>query len=146
MISSIRAFIISANVVIEISFGSRPFSPGILTISLDLVDAGQAEPKRIFTNSACFSRIEQPVFISLSIAFPPKGITAVYRIYPSLKIAKSVVPPPISIKAIPISFSSSLKTALADARGSSVSPFRTIPASFTQRSIFFIEFWLPTTT
>ena len=53
------------------------------------------KPNLIFKSSACFSIIEQPSFISSVIIFPPKGITAVCRIIPSLKMAKSVVPPPI---------------------------------------------------
>ena len=50
--------------------------------------------------------ISDPSFISSVIILPPNGITAVWRIIPSLKTAKSVVPPPMSIKATPASFSS----------------------------------------
>jgi hypothetical protein len=60
----------------EISFGSLPLSPGIETISLSLF-SGQAGTKFHFNNSACFSMMEQPSFISSEITFPPKGITAV---------------------------------------------------------------------
>ena len=60
-------------------------------------------------------------------------------IIPSLKIARSVVPPPISISATPASFSSLLKTASADAKGSSVIPSKSIPELFTHRAIFFME-------
>ena len=67
------------------------------TISFSLFSPGQAEPNLTFNNSACFSIIEHPSFISSVITFPPKGITDVCLIIPSLKIAKSVVPPPISI-------------------------------------------------
>ena len=73
------------------------------------------------------------------MTFPPNGITAVCLIIPSLKIAKSVVPPPISIKATPASFSSLLSTALADANGSSVIPSRSKPALFIHLPIFLIE-------
>jgi hypothetical protein len=58
------------------SFGSLPLNPGIETISLSLFSPGQAEPNFTFNNSACFSMIEHPSFIS-DITFPPKGITAV---------------------------------------------------------------------
>jgi hypothetical protein len=61
----------------EISFGSLPLNPGIETISLSLFSPGQAEPNFTFNNSACFSMIEHPSFISSDITFPPKGITAV---------------------------------------------------------------------
>ena len=87
------------------------------TISLSLFSPGQADPNLIFNNSACFSIIEQPSFISSVITFPPKGTTAVCLIIPSLKIAISVVPPPISISATPASFSSLLSTAFAEAKG-----------------------------
>ena len=50
---------------------------------------------------------------------------------PSLKIAKSVVPPPISINATPASFSSWLKTASAEANGSNVNPDNSNPALLT---------------
>ena len=66
--------------------------------------------------------IEQPSLMSSVIILPPKGITEVCLIIPSLKIARSVVPPPISISATPAYFSSLLKTASADAKGSKVIP------------------------
>ena len=67
-------------------------------------------------------------------------------IIPSLKIARSVVPPPISTKATPASFSSSLKTASDEAIGSKVilSIFKS--ALFIHLPIFFIEETCPTTT
>ena len=89
-----------------ISFGSLPLNPGIETISFSLFSPGHADPNLIFSNSACFSIIEQPSLISSVITFPPNGITDVCLIIPSLKMAKSVVPPPISINATPASFSS----------------------------------------
>ena len=61
-------------------------------------------------------------------------------------MAKSVVPPPISIKATPASFSSKLRTAAADANGSNVISLKSKPALFTQRPIFLIEETCPTTT
>ena len=54
-------------------------------------------------------------------------------------MAKSVVPPPISIKATPASFSSKLSTAAADANGSNVMSLKSNPALFTQRPIFRID-------
>ncbi len=89
-----------------ISLGSLPRNPGIETISFSLFSPGHAEPNFIFNSSACFSIIEQPSLMSSVITLPPKGMTAVCRMMPSLKIAKSVVPPPMSIKATPASFSS----------------------------------------
>ena len=118
-----------------ISLGSRPLSPGIETISFSLF-SDQADPNFIFNSSACFSIIEQPSLISSVIIFPPKGITAVCLIIPSLKIAKSVVPPPISIRATPASFSSLLNTASAEANGSKV-----IPSKSIQRSLHILQYF-----
>ena len=122
-----------------ISLGSRPLNPGIETISLSLFSPGQADPNLIFNSSACFSIIEQPSLISSVITLPPNGTTAVCLIIPSLKIAKSVVPPPISIKATPASFSSLLKTAFADAKGSNVIPSKSSPALLIHLPIFLID-------
>jgi len=102
--------------------GSRPLRPGIETISFSLFSPGHAEPNFTFSNSACFSIIEQPSLISSVIIFPPKGMTDVCLIIPSLKIARSVVPPQISIRATPASFSSLLNTASAYAKGYKVIP------------------------
>ena len=60
-------------------------------------------------------------------------------------MATSVVPPPISTKHTPASFSSSLKTASDDARGSSVIPETSILDCFTQEKIFPIAAFCPTT-
>ena len=84
--------------------------------------------------------------MSSVITLPPNGITAVCLIIPSLNIAKSVVPPPISIRATPASFSSTLKTALAEARGSKVIPSKSSPALFMHLPIFLIDETCPTTT
>ena len=73
------------------------------------------------------------------MTFPPKGITEVCLIIPSLNIAKSVVPPPISINATPASFSSRLNTASEDAIGSKVIPSKSIPALLIHLAIFFID-------
>ena len=130
----------------DISFGSLPLNPGIDTISFSLFSPGQADPNFTLSNSACFSIIEHPSFISSVITFPPKGITAVCLMIPSLKIARSVVPPPISINATPASFSSLLSTALADANGSNVIPSKSRPALLIHLPIFLIEETWPTTT
>ena len=77
MISTTRAFIIFESVFNEISFGSLPIRPGIETISVSLFSPGHADPNLVFNNSACFSIIEQPSFMSSVITLPPNGITAV---------------------------------------------------------------------
>ena len=80
------------------------------------------------------------------MTFPPYGITAVCLIIPSLKIARSVVPPPISIRATPASFSSKLSTASEEAKGSRVIPAMAKPALLMHLPIFFIDVTCPTTT
>ena len=83
--------------------------------------------------------IEHPSLISSVITFPPNGITAVCFIIPSLKIATSVVPPPISINATPASFSSSERTASDDANGSRVISPIFNPELFIHFPIFLID-------
>ena len=146
MISTTRALIILERVLSDISLGSLPLRPGIETISESLFSPGQADPNFTLSNSACFSIIEQPSLMSSVITLPPNGITAVCRIMPSLKIARSVVPPPISINATPASFSSWLNTASEEANGSRVMFPIDKPALLTHLPIFLIEDTCPTTT
>ena len=54
-------------------------------------------------------------------------------------MARSVVPPPISISATPASFSSLLNTADDDAKGSNVIPPNSRPADFTHLAMFRID-------
>jgi hypothetical protein len=65
------------------------------------------------------------------MTLPPKGITAVWRMMWSLKMAMSVVPPPMSTRTTPASFSSGLSTASALARGSRISSVTSSPARAT---------------
>ena len=64
---------------------------------------------------------------------------------PSLKIATSVVPPPISIKATPASFSSSDRTASDEAKGSSVISPICNPELLIHLPMFLIDETCPTT-
>ncbi len=93
MISTTRALIILDKVLSDISFGSRPCKPGMATISVSRFSPGHAEPNFTLRSSACFSIMEHPSLMSSVITLPPKGITAVWRMMPSLNMAKSVVPP-----------------------------------------------------
>jgi len=81
--------------------------------------------------------IVQPSFTSSVIISPPKGITDVCLIIPSWKSAMSVVPPPISTSTTPASFSSSLKTASAEAIGSNSNLSTSNPAFLTHLYMFF---------
>ena len=114
-----------------ISLGSRPRRPGMLTTSFSLFSAASALPKRVFSVSAWSRRMEQPILMSSVITLPPKGITAVWRMMWSLKMAMSVVPPPMSTSTTPASFSSALSTASALASGSRISSVTSSPARCT---------------
>ena len=70
---------------------------------------------------------------------PPKGITAVCLIIPSLNIAKSVVPPPISMEATPSSYYSKLRPEIADAKVSRVIPSKASAALLIHLPIFLID-------
>src|SRR5471030_2253551 len=67
--------------------------------------------------------------MSLVIWSPAMGITAVWRIAPSENTATSVVPPPISIRTTPSSFSSGVSTASADAIGCRIRSDTSSPAA-----------------
>jgi hypothetical protein len=68
--------------------------------------------------------IEQPSFISSEITFPQR---VSMTIIPSLKMAKSVVPPPYQLKQLLLLFFFLTKTASAEAKGSNVKPDNSIP-------------------
>ena len=76
--------------------------------------------------------------MSSVITLPPNGMTAVCLIIPPLKIATSVVPPPMSTKTTPASFSSSLNTASEEANGSKFSAFIFSPDVITHLVMFLI--------
>ena len=67
--------------------------------------------------------------MSLVIWSPAIGITAVWRIAPSVNTAMSVVPPPMSIRQTPRSFSSSDSTAIAEASGCRIRSLHLEPAA-----------------
>ena len=64
----------------------------------------------ILIDSAATREVLNPIPISFVIFCPAIGTTAVCFILPSVKIAISVVPPPISTKQTPNVLSSSVKT------------------------------------
>src|SRR5689334_10042192 len=95
-----------------------------------------AQPWRIFNSSASLVGVRSVIAMSFVTWSPAIGITAVWRIAPPAKTAMSVVPPPMSIKQTPRSFSSSFSTALADASGCSI----TSRTSSPQRRTHFVMF------
>ncbi len=136
--SSILAWIMLERFFTEISLAVRFRIPGIETISLGLASSAIALPNRVFNCSACFAITIRPCWMSVVKIFPPNGITAVCLIILSWKIAMSVVPPPMSIKQTPASFSSSLSTAILDASGSKIKSCISRPALRTHLFILLI--------
>ena len=130
-ISSTRACITIAKFFTLTSFGGRPWKLGILTISFSLFSSDKAEPNFTFSASAWLRRTLHPSSTSLVIILPPKGITAVCLIIPFLKMATSVVPPPISTKHTPASNSSGVSTASEEDKGSSIRSATFKPARST---------------
>ena len=57
------------------------------------------------------ARVDDVVAAAAADGQPAIGITEVWRIAPCVQMARSVVPPPMSIRQIPRSFSSSERTA-----------------------------------
>ena len=74
--------------------------------------------------------------MSLVIWSPAIGITAVWRIAPWVKIARSVVPPPMSTRQTPRSVSSSDSTARAEASGCRIRSFTSRPQRRTHLTMF----------
>jgi len=83
--------------------------------------------------------------MSLVIWSPAIGITAVWRIAPCVKIAMSVVPPPMSTRHTPRSFSSSDSTAREDASGCRMRSLTSSPQRRTHLTMFCAEDTAPVT-
>ena len=77
---------------------------------------------------------------------PPTATTPVCQRLPRSKIAKSVVPPPMSTSATPSSFSSWVSTASLAASCSSTVSSTATPARFTHATMFCVDEALPVTT
>ena len=87
--------------------------------------------------SASCGGVRRPKAMSLVSWWPPIGMTLVCATAPSVKIAMSVVPPPMSTSATPSPFSSSSSTASPDASGSSTMS----STSRSQRVQHLMMFW-----
>ena len=104
-----------------------------------------AQPCRIFSFSASGAGVRRPTAMSLVIWLPPSESTAVCTMLPLEKMAMSVVPPPMSISATPRSFSSSLSTAIEDARGWSTRSATSRPVLLAHLIRFWAEEQAPVT-
>ena len=96
-------------------------------------------------SSASGVGVRSAIAMSLVIWSPAIGITAVWRIAPSLKIAMSVVPPPISTSTTPSSFSSSVSTASDEASGCRIRSFTSSPQRRTHLTMFCAALTAPVT-
>ena len=97
---------------------ARSPRPGTSICSFGSASSCLATPYSTLISSASLVGVRSAIAMSLVIRSPAIGITAVWRIAPSVKIATSVVPAPMSTIATPSSFSSSVST--ASARGARV--------------------------
>ena len=88
-------------------------------------------------SSASLVGVRKAMAMSLVIWSPAIGITAVWRIAPLAYTAMSVVPPPMSIRHTPRSFSSSDSTAMAEAIGCNTRSDTSRP----QRRTHLVTFW-----
>lgn len=89
--------------------------------------------------------VRKAMAMSLVIWSPAMGITAVWRIAPSLKMAMSVVPLPMSTSTTPSSFSSSVSTARLDASGCRIRSCTSSPQRRTHLTMFCAALTAPVT-
>ena len=117
--SSTRGSMISQRMRRLSTRGARPPTLGTSMVSSLSRLALCALPNFTLIFSASTIGVRRPTAMSLVRWLPPSGITLVCWMAPPEKIARSVVPPPMSTSATPSSFSSSASTASAEASGSS---------------------------
>src|SRR3990172_466845 len=94
-------------------------------------------PCTILSSSATCSEVLIPIATSLVTRLPPTGRTLVWKGDPSLNIARSIVPAPMSAIATPSSFSVSEATASAAARAFATRSSIFTPAAATH----LVRFW-----
>ena len=128
--------IISARDLLDSSLGGLPPTPGTSMLSSSEVNWETEQPCFCFISSACGVGVLKACAISLVTWSPARGITPVWTIDPALKIAISVVPPPISTKQTPKSFSSSERIEYELANCSKTKPLTVKPQFFTHFSMF----------
>ncbi len=104
-----------------------------------------AHPYFFFSFSASSLGVLKPIDMSLVMWFPARARTEVYLMLPSEKITRSVVPPPISTRATPISVSSLARTASPEPSCSRTRSFTLSPARLAHRMMFCAEVTAPVT-
>ena len=116
---------------------------GTSIISSSFTREAIAHPNLVLIRSASGTGVLRPIAMSLVKWLPPTGITAVCMTLPSAKIARSVVPPPMSTIATPSSRSSSVSTASLEASGCRMTPITSSPAFSTLLTRFWIAVTAP---
>ncbi len=116
---------------------------GTPSVSLSLTMSTRAMPYLILIFSASVCDVSSPIAMSFVTFCPPIGNTAVWRMLPSTKMARSVVPPPRSTIATPNSRSSALNTASLEASGWSTMSTTSRPARLTHLTMFCADVTAP---
>ena len=138
--SEYLGWIISARELLDNSLGGLPPTARTSTVSSSFVNSVTAQPFFCFISSACGVGVLKACAISLVTWSPAIGITPEKTIEPELKIAISVVPPPISTRQTPRSFSSSDKIECELASCSKTNPSTPNPQFLMHFSIFLIGY------
>ena len=131
-----RGSITSASVWRDSLRGPRSPTPGTSTTSVASASWRSAQPWRTLSSSASLVGVRSVIAMSLVTWSPAIGITAVWRIAPFANTARSVVPPPMSIRQTPSSFSSSFSTAIAEASGCRITSLTVSPQRRTHLTMF----------
>jgi hypothetical protein len=134
--SSARGSMTSASVWRDIERGARSPMPGTSICWLASASWRSATPWRTLIDSASAVGVRSAIAMSLVIWSPAMGITAVWRIAPCVNTAMSVVPPPMSSRHTPRSFSSSESTAREEASGCRIRSFTSRPQRRTHLTMF----------
>src|SRR5262245_18626908 len=115
---------------------ARSPMPGTSIIWLGSASWRSATPWRVLMVSASAVGVRSAIAMSLVIWSPAIGITAVWRIAPCVNTAMSVVPPPMSSRQTPRSFSSSDSTARDEASGCRIRSLTSRPQRRTHLMMF----------
>ena len=116
--------------------GLRPPTLGTSIESSSGTIEVSAQPCFFLIFSASFTGVRSATATSLVKCSPPTCSTAVCQSEPFSKMARSVVPPPMSTSATPSSFSSGVRQASAAAIWVSTVSMTSRPARFTQVTVF----------
>src|SRR5882724_5542372 len=143
--SSTRGSITSARVWRESIRGGRSPTPATSIIWPASASCLSAQPWWTLSSSASVVGVRSAIAMSLVIWSPAIGTTAVWRIAPSRKTAISLVPPPISTRQTPSSFSSSVRTASEEASGCRIRSLTSSPQRRTHLTMFWAADTAPVT-